>query len=465
MSQCDLGLIGLAVMGQNLVLNMAGRGFRVAVHNRTLATAKQFVAGPAAGLPIELGESLADFVLLLKRPRVAMLMVKAGQPVDDTIAALAPLLEPGDMILDCGNSFYADTERRAKELAARGLEFMGVGVSGGEAGALKGPSIMPGGPVSCWVRVKPVLTAIAARVGGEPCVAHIGPGGAGHFVKMVHNGIEYGDMQLIAEVYDLLRAAGLGAREIGELFSDWNNTALASYLVEITARCLLESDPDTGGPLVDVILDAAGQKGTGRWTTLTAVDLGAPVPTITAAVDARSMSARLDLRREATAVLHGPSAGNGDREALKKTAAAALYAARLALYDQGIALLHVASEKFGYGLKIPELAQIWRGGCIIRSALLDLIRAAFDQPTPPAGLLLFPKIAAAMNRDQQALRDAVIACAAAGVGAPALSSALAYYDYYRSVRLPMNLTQAQRDLFGAHTFERTDKGGIFHHQW
>jgi 6-phosphogluconate dehydrogenase len=465
MAQCEIGLIGLATMGQNLALNMAGRGFRVAVHNRTVATARQFMTERAPGLPLDLGESLADFVALLRQPRTAMIMVKAGQPVDDMIAALAPLLEPGDLILDCGNSLFTDTERRGRELAAVGLEFMGVGVSGGEEGALRGPSIMPGGSVAAWVRVRPVLEAIAARVGGESCVTHVGPGGAGHFVKMVHNGIEYGDLQLIAEVYDLLRKiGGLRARELAGVFKEWNEGELSSYLVEISGRVLSEVDGETGLPLCDLILDRAGQKGTGRWTTQTALDLGEPIPTITAAVDARNLSAKLELRREARA-LPGPETPAPFAGDLIRTARAALYAARLCLYDQGIALLQAASRRYGYNLRISELARIWRGGCIIRSRLLDPIRLAFERERPPAGLLLDPEAARGLGDLQYELRRLVAAAVESGVGTPALSASLAYYDYYRSVEMPTNLIQAQRDLFGAHTFERTDRPGSFHRRW
>jgi len=465
----ELGLIGLAVMGQNLVLNLAGHGFKVAVHNRTLETGQRFLKERAAGLPVVLGQTLEDFVSLLAKPRTVLLMVKAGAPVDEMIAKLIPLLAPGDLILDCGNSHFSDTERRAKELADRGLQFMGVGVSGGEEGALLGPSIMPGGPAAAYARARPLFEAIAARTGDGPCVTLVGPRGAGHYVKMVHNGLEYGDMQLIAESYQILeQAGGLDAPALARAFAEFNRGELASYLMEITARIFQERDPDTGRPLLEVIRDRAGQKGTGRWVSANALELGEPTPTITAAVEARSLSAKKELRVKAEKAIGMPqskSASAIPAEKLVREVGDALYAARLSLYAQGMALLRAASKEYGYDLRLPELARIWKGGCIIRSALLDVIRAAFQEQPELPNLFLHPKAGQAIVQRYEAWVRVCQTALASALPCPALFSALSYFEGLRRGRLPANLIQAQRDLFGSHTFERVDREGVFHHRW
>ena len=465
----DVGLIGLAVMGQNLVLNLAGHGFRVAVYNRTAETARRFMQERARGLPIARGETLRDLVALLQPPRTVMLMVKAGAAVDEMIAQLVPLLSPGDLIADCGNSYFGDTERRAKELTAKGLEFMGVGVSGGEEGALRGPSIMPGGSAQAYGRVRPIFEAIAARTAEGPCVTHIGPRGAGHFVKMVHNGLEYGDMQLIAETYSILERVGrLDAPALARAFAEYNRAELASYLIEITARIFQEEDPDTGQPIVDVILDAAGQKGTGRWTSEVALQLGEPTPTVTAAVEARNLSAKKELRLAAEKSLRAKKPKDlpalPAKNLIRRTGHA-LYAAKLSLYAQGMALLAAGSREYHYELNLPELARIWKGGCIIRAQLLDVIRAAFAASDELPNLLLAPEVAQAILSRYEDWSKVCQLAVAYAIPCPALSSALAYFEALRSGRLPANLIQAQRDLFGAHTFERVDRKGSFHHQW
>ncbi len=464
---CDFGLIGLAVMGQNLVLNVERNGFSVAVYNRTAARTEEFMAGAAQGKNIRPGYFLEGFVGSLKRPRKIMIMVKAGAPVDGVIEQLKPLLDPGDLLIDGGNSFFGDTERRAEDLEAAGILYLGSGVSGGEYGALWGPSIMPGGQRDAWKMLQPVLTAISAKVDGEPCVAYIGPRGAGHYVKMVHNGIEYGDMQLIAESYDILhRAAGLSAAELHEVFAEWNRGELGSYLVEITADILAKLDEQTGQPLVDVILDEAKQKGTGKWTSQSALDLGAPTPTINAAVESRIISAYKDERVAASKVLSGPEIRyDGDRQPLIADVRAALYAAKICSYAQGFALLRAASEEYDYGLDLGEIARIWRGGCIIRAEFLNDIRAAFQKDPELPNLLLAPYFKEAVEMRQGALRRVIQTAVRLGIPCLAFSASLAYYDAYRTARLPANLTQAQRDYFGAHTYRRLDKEGSFHTEW
>jgi 6-phosphogluconate dehydrogenase len=456
-------------MGQNLVLNLAGHGFKVAVSNRTIATGRQFLKERAQGLPIALCEKIPAFIALLKKPRTVMLMVQAGPAVDEMIAQLVPLLAPGDLIADCGNSYFGDTERRAKALAAKGIEFMGVGVSGGEEGALHGPSIMAGGSSGAYERVRPILEAIAARTADGPCVTHVGPRGAGHFVKMVHNGLEYGDMQLIAETYSILERVGkLDAPALARAFEEYNRGELASYLLEITARIFQEQDPDTGRPLVEVILDTAGQKGTGRWTSEVALQLAEPTPTITAAVEARNLSAKKELRLAAEKILWANKRKDLPvlpAKNLIRLTGHALYAAKLSLYAQGMALLAAASREYGYGLNLPELARIWKGGCIIRAELLDVIRAAFAESADLPNLLLDPKVADAILSRHQSWSKVCQLAVAYSIPCPALSSALAYFEALRSGRLPANLIQAQRDLFGAHTFERVDRKGSFHHRW
>lgn len=466
MEKSEIGLIGLAVMGQNLALNMAGRGIGVAVHNRTVEKAERFMSERAGGLPIRHGRSLEELAGLLERPRRIMIMVKAGEAVDRTLSALVPLLDPGDLIMDCGNSHFQDTERRARMLSDRGIEFMGVGVSGGEEGALKGPSIMPGGKRECYDLVAPVLEKISARTEAGPCVTCVGPGGAGHYVKMVHNGLEYGDMQLIAEVYDVLgRGAGMSSEELASAFEEHNRGALASYLMEITVDILREIDPDTGLPLVEVILDRAGQKGTGRWTSANALELGEPTPTITAAVEARGLSAKKDQRMEAEKALAGPGGPALDGPGLVSPVFDALLGSRLSLYAQGMALLSRASEAYDYGLSLPELARIWKGGCIIRSGLLDYLRRGFSQSPPPANMLIYKEVVEMLAKCEPGWRHTVQACAGSGIPCPALGASLSYFDGYRTGRLPAGLIQAQRDLFGAHTFERVDREGVFHHAW
>lgn len=467
MQKCDIGLIGLAVMGQNLALNMERNGFSVAVYNRTAARTEEFVAGPAKGKNIQAAYTVEELVSALEKPRQIMLMVKAGAPVDATIAQLKPHLEAGDLIVDGGNSFFGDTERRAKELAAAGINYIGTGVSGGEYGALWGPSIMPGGQPEAWEMIKPVLIAIAAQVNGDACVTHIGPRGSGHYVKMVHNGIEYGDMQLIAESYDILkRIGGLSATELHQVFAGWNKGELESYLIEITADIFAKNDEETGGPLVEVILDEAKQKGTGKWTSQSALDLGAPTPTINAAVESRIISAYKAERVAASRVLSGPEIEfDGDRAALIRDVGDALYAAKICSYAQGFALLRAASQEYDYNLKYDEIARIWRGGCIIRAAFLDDIRAAFERNPGLSNLLMDAEFGQAVQGRQGALRRVIQTAVANGVPCLAFSSALAYFDAYRTARLPANLTQAQRDYFGAHTYRRIDKEGSFHTEW
>ncbi|MFO1330077.1 MAG: NADP-dependent phosphogluconate dehydrogenase [Rubrivivax sp.] len=463
----DFGLIGLAVMGQNLVLNVESRGFRVAVYNRTAQVTRDFVAAHA-GKAIVGHDTLPAFVAGLKRPRKVQLMVQAGAAVDAVIEQLLPLLEPGDIVIDGGNSLYTDTERRDAYLSSKGLRFVGAGISGGEEGARKGPSIMPGGPASTWAEIRPVYEAIAARVHGEPCVIHIGPGGAGHFVKMVHNGIEYGDMQLICEAYALMQAAGMAAPEIAAVFDRWNQGELQSYLVEITARALEQVDPDSGRPLVDVILDKAGQKGTGRWTLINAAENAVVVSTINAAVEARVLSSMRTLRLQAAPQLHGPAPALAvDRAALVQQVHEALYASKIISYTQGLDLLRTMGAKKDWGLDLGGIASIWRGGCIIRARFLERITEVYRADPGLPNLALAPYFRDVLNRAQGAWREVVALAVRAGVPVPAFSASLAYYDSLRSARLPANLLQAQRDFFGAHTYERIDRpeGQFFHTPW
>ena len=466
----DMGLIGLAVMGQNLVLNMERNGTSVAVFNRTGTVTEEFVKGESAGKNIGPAGTLEELVNMLKTPRKIMLMVKAGAPVDAMIDQLKPLLSPGDLIIDGGNSFFADTERRSKDVTQTGLRYIGTGVSGGEEGALWGPAIMPGGAPEAYELVRPVFEAIAAKVKGEPCVTYIGPGGAGHYVKMVHNGIEYGDMQLIAEAYDILhRGLGLNAGELHGVFAEWNKGVLSSYLIEITANIFSRIDPDSGQPLVEIILDEAQQKGTGKWTSQNALDLGSPIPTITAAVDSRIISAYKAERVAASKLISGPSpkiqASAPERKALIEAVHQALFAAKICSYAQGMALLKAASKEYGYNLPYGEIARIWRGGCIIRAQFLDDIRAAFERNHDMPNLLVDPYFKEAVDSRQQSLRQVVSAAVQSGIPCLATSASLAYFDAYRSARLPANLTQAQRDYFGAHTYRRLDKEGVFHTEW
>jgi 6-phosphogluconate dehydrogenase len=468
MGDCDIGLIGLAVMGQNLVLNMARNGFKVAVYNRTGEKTTAFVEGPAAQKQVQAAYELKEFVAALKRPRRVMIMVKAGPPVDMVIEGLVPYLEEGDLIIDGGNSYYRDTERRSLELEEKGIKFLGVGISGGEEGALWGPSIMPGGQRQAYESVAPIFTAIAARAKGEPCVTYIGPRGAGHYVKMVHNGIEYGDMQLIAEAYDLLhRGLGLDAGQLHKVFSGWNEGVLASYLIEITADIFTHIDPETGKPLVDAILDRAQQKGTGKWTSEDALDLGYPVPTLSAAVTARILSALKDERMQAAGILPGPDSKSPvmDHQAMIGYIGDALYAAKICAYAQGMGLLYAASHAYQYDLNYGEIASIWRAGCIIRADFLDDVRSAYTAQPDLTNLLLAPFFREAVENRLPALRKVVQMAAGTGIPLPAMGASLAYYDGYRSQRLPANLIQAQRDYFGAHTYERIDHPGTFHTEW
>jgi 6-phosphogluconate dehydrogenase len=454
-------------MGQNLVLNMAHNGFSVAVYNRTTSKTKDFIADRASGKDIRAGYTYEEFVGLLKRPRAIMLMVTAGAPVDAVIEDLVPLLEEGDLIIDGGNSYFKDTERRAQALQEKGLHYIGTGVSGGEYGALHGPSIMPGGQRQAYERVRPILEAIAAKVDGEPCVTYLGPRGAGHYVKMVHNGIEYGDIQLIAEAYDVLsRGGGLIPEELHAVFAQWNEGELSSYLIQITADIFTKQDEETGKPLVDVILDEAAQKGTGKWTSQDAMDVGVPIPTIDMAVESRFISAYKGERVAASRVLPGPEAEfEGDRDQLVEYVRDGLFAAKICSYAQGMALLEAASGEYKYDLDLAAIARIWRGGCIIRAAFLNDVAAAFEKNSELPNLLLGPYFTKAVEERHDALRRTIQTATTLGIPCPGLSASLAYYDSYRSARLPANLIQAQRDYFGAHTYHRVDKKGTFHTEW
>lgn len=465
----DIGLIGLGVMGQNLVLNMNDHGYTVAVYNRTSSVTDEFLAGNTQEPNIIGTYTIEDFVRALKRPRQAMIMVKAGKPVDLVIESLLPYLEPGDIIIDGGNSNYLDSMRRAAELEARGLRFVGCGVSGGEEGARYGPSLMPGGSAEAWPHVRPILQAIAAKVAdGTPCCDWVGENGSGHFVKMVHNGIEYGDMQLIAEAYDLMRTLlGMTPAEMSDIFTDWNQGKLDSYLIEITGHILAVHDQD-GAPLVDKILDSAGQKGTGKWTAVSALDFGIPLTLIGEAVFARFLSALKMERVEASRVLSGPKPGfSGDRQAFIDDIRQALYAAKIISYTQGYMLFRAAAQEHTWALNYGGIALMWREGCIIRSAFLDEIKEAFDRNPDLSNLLLDPYFKAEVEAAQAAWRRVVARAAEVGIPLPAMSSALAFFDGYRRERLPANLIQAQRDYFGAHTYERVDRprGEFFHTNW
>jgi len=465
----DIGLIGLAVMGENLVLNMESHGFTVAVFNRTTSKVDAFVAGRAQGKKIVGTHSVQELVAALLPPRKIMIMVKAGSAVDDVINELVPLLAPGDVLIDGGNSHYPDSTRRTRDLKSKGLRFIGTGVSGGEEGALKGPSIMPGGDPEAWPHVKPIFQAIAAQVAdGTPCCDWVGPEGAGHFVKMVHNGIEYGDMQLICEAYHLLRALlGMEPAALHDVFDRWNKGPLDSYLIEITRDILGYVDPETKRPMVDLILDAAGQKGTGKWTVITACDLGVPLTLIGEAVFARCLSAQKYERVAASKVLKGPSAlPRLDRKSTIDAVEQALYASKIISYAQGYALLDAMGRESSWEINKGGVALMWRGGCIIRSAFLGKIKEAFDRDPKLTNLLLDPYFRGEVERCQDGWRRAAAAAITHGIPTPAMTSALAYYDGYRSERLPANLLQAQRDYFGAHTYERVDQPGrIFHTNW
>ena len=463
----DFGLIGLAVMGQNLVLNVESRGFTVSVYNRSPEPTDAFVAAHP-GKHITGFHALADFVASLSRPRKVMLMVKAGAAVDAVIAQLIALLDADDIVIDGGNSLYSDTERRDAWLTPLGLRFVGAGVSGGEEGARKGPSIMPGGPASTWAVLQPIFEAIAAKVDGQPCVVHIGPGGAGHYVKMIHNGIEYGDMQLICEAYSLFKAAGFSTDEMAAVFAQWNQGELQSYLIEITAVALAQRDPATGQPIVELILDKAGQKGTGQWTQLNAAENAVVISTINAAVEARVLSSQKDQRVAASQLLQGPPAVlAADKATLVAQVHDALYASKIVSYAQGLDLMRSMGQKQGWALDLGAIASIWRGGCIIRARFLKHISQAFAADPGLSNLMLAPFFREVLNRSQPAWRQVVAMAVANGIPVPALGASLAYFDSLRSARLSANLLQAQRDFFGAHTYQRIDKpaGEWFHTDW
>jgi 6-phosphogluconate dehydrogenase len=467
--KADFGLVGLAVMGENLVLNIESRGFTVAVYNRTVEKVDQFVQGRAKGKKIVGVHTIPELVASLKKPRKIMLMVKAGKPVDDFIELILPHIEPGDIIIDGGNSHFPDSIRRTKYLESKGFQFIGTGVSGGEEGALRGPSIMPGGSPSAWPHVKPIFQSIAAKVSdGTPCCDWVGNDGAGHFVKMVHNGIEYGDMQLICEAYQIMsELLGMGADEIHETFKKWNTGDLDSYLVEITRDILAYKDTD-GKPLVDKILDTAGQKGTGKWTSVTSLDLGIPLTLISEAVYARCLSAIKDERVVASKMLSGPKAKfSGDKHALLADLEKALYASKIVSYAQGFTLMRAAAAEFKWNLNYGGIALLWRGGCIIRSVFLGKIKEAFDINPALANLLLDPFFKEKIESSQDAWRRVIATAVLHGAWVPAFSTALNYFDGYRNARLPANLLQAQRDYFGAHQYERIDKprGEFFHTNW
>ena len=465
--QTDFGLVGLGVMGQNLVLNVESRGFSVSVFNRTEEATRAFITAHP-GKRLMGATSLDQFVASLSRPRKVMLMVKAGAAVDAVIEQLLPLLDADDIVIDGGNSLYTETERRELWLAGHGVRFIGAGVSGGEEGARKGPSIMPGGPASTWAVMRPIFEAIAARVEGQPCVIHIGPGGAGHYVKMVHNGIEYGDMQLICEVYAVLCAAGFSSDEMADIFERWNEGELQSYLIEITALALRQRDPETGQPVVDLILDRAGQKGTGQWTLISAAENAVVASVINAAVEARVLSSMKAARVAASTRLQGPTpALAAQRAVLAERLHDALYAAKIVSYTQGLDLMRTMSEKKGWALDLGGIAAIWRGGCIIRARFLGRITEACRADPGLPNLMLAPFFEGVLNRSQQAWREVVALAVTHGIPVPAMSASLAYYDSYRCARLPANLLQAQRDFFGAHTYERIDRpaGQWFHTVW
>jgi 6-phosphogluconate dehydrogenase len=484
----DIGLIGLAVMGQNLALNIADHGFQISVYNRTTATTDKFVAeNPNTPGGLVGTKSLEEFVKSLARPRKIVILVKAGGPTDAVIDGLIPLLEQGDIVIDGGNALWTDTIRREKALKEKGLRFVGSGVSGGEEGARFGPSLMPGGDFSSWQELKPIWEAIAAKVdaktgrpitgaapgkpvtGGVPCTAYIGENGAGHYVKMVHNGIEYGDMQMICEAYELMRGLlGLTPAEMGEIFSEWNRGILDSFLIEITADILKQKDPVSGKPFVDVVLDTAGQKGTGKWTSTNALDMGVPAPTIAEAVFARCISAIKEERVAASSILSGPNKKySGDKAALVKAIHDALYCSKICSYAQGFQLMRQAQKEYNWKLNFGEIAQIWRGGCIIRAAFLQKITEAYAANADLANLLLDPYFNKTVQTAQENWRKVIALAAEYGIPVPTFSSALAYYDSYRAARLPANLLQAQRDYFGAHTYERVDqpRGKFFHIDW
>ncbi|MCP1133234.1 NADP-dependent phosphogluconate dehydrogenase [Paenibacillus polysaccharolyticus] len=467
MSKQQIGVIGLAVMGKNLAFNIESKGFSVSVFNRSPEKTHDLLK-EADGKNLIGTFSIEEFVASLESPRKILIMVQAGKATDATIEQLLPHLDQGDIIIDGGNAYFPDTQRRSKELEAKGFRFIGAGVSGGEEGALKGPAIMPGGQESAYELVEPILTAISAKVGDDACSTYIGPDGAGHYVKMVHNGIEYGDMQLIGEAYHLLKSVlNVSVEELHEIFTEWNQGELDSYLIEITADIFSKYDPETGKPMVDVILDAAGQKGTGKWTSQSALDLGVPLSMITESVFSRFLSAMKDERIAASKILNGPKAEafSGDKKAFIENVRKALFASKIVSYAQGFAQMRAASDEYGWDLKYGNIAMIFRGGCIIRSQFLQNIKEAYDKDAALKNLLLDPYFQNIVESYQDAWREVVAAAVKQGIPVPGFSSALSYYDSYRTERLPANLLQAQRDYFGAHTFQRVDKEGSFHFQW
>jgi len=468
MSKSDFGLIGLAVMGQNLVLNVESRGFQVSVYNRTTSVTDAFIA-ENQGKNLVGSATLEGFVNSLASPRKVQIMVKAGGPVDAVIESLIPLLDQGDIIIDGGNTLYTDTVRREKYLSEKGFRFIGAGVSGGEEGALKGPSIMPGGPASTWEVMKPIFEAISAKVDGVPCVTHIGEGGAGHFVKMVHNGIEYGDMQLICEAYNIFKAAGFSNEELADIFAEWNAGDLESYLIEITASIFKQKDPETGKDIVDLIVDKAGQKGTGRWTVMGSVEQAVPFSTIAGSVEARILSSMRDQRKVASGILQGPDnwsfdLGSLSKEELVQKVRNALYASKIVSYAQGLDLITKVGKEQGWDLDLGAIARIWRGGCIIRARFLNHITEAYEADANLSNLMLAPFFTEVLNSGQKDWREVVALAAVNGIPVPSFGGSLSYYDAYRAERVPANLLQAQRDFFGAHTYERIDKpvGEFFH---
>ncbi|MFP3126089.1 NADP-dependent phosphogluconate dehydrogenase [Ectobacillus funiculus] len=468
MSKQQIGVIGLAVMGKNLALNIESRGYSVSVYNRSTDKTEEFLKDEAEGKNFVGTYSIEEFVNSLEKPRKILLMVKAGGPTDATIDSLKPYLEKDDILIDGGNTLFVDTIRRNKELETTGIHFIGTGVSGGEEGALKGPSIMPGGQKEAYELVEPILQAISAKVDGDPCCTYIGPNGAGHYVKMVHNGIEYGDMQLISESYFILKnVLGLEAEELHKVFAEWNKGELDSYLIEITADIFTKIDEETGKPLVDVILDTAGQKGTGKWTSQNALDLGVPLPIITESVFSRFMSAMKEERVIASKQLRGPEVKSfeGNKAELIEAVRKALYMSKICSYAQGFAQMRAASEEYDWNLSYGDIAMIFRGGCIIRAQFLQKIKDAYDRDANLPNLLLDPYFKEIVESYQVALRQVIAVAIERGIPVPSFSSAIAYYDSYRTETLPANLLQAQRDYFGAHTYQRVDKEGVFHTNW
>ncbi|MFO1443558.1 NADP-dependent phosphogluconate dehydrogenase [Bacillus sp. Bva_UNVM-123] len=467
MSKSQFGVIGLAVMGKNLAMNIESRGYSVSVFNRSPEKTTEMLK-ETTGKNITGTFSLEEFVDSLEKPRKIMLMVKAGLPTDGMIEQLKPLLDKGDILIDGGNTLFTDTQRRNKELSELGFHFIGTGVSGGEEGALNGPSLMPGGQKEAYELIAPIFEDISAKVEGDPCTTYIGPDGAGHYVKMVHNGIEYGDMQLIAESYFILKnVLNLNTDELNEVFAEWNKGELDSYLIEITANIFTKKDEETGKPLVDLILDTAGQKGTGKWTSQSALDLGVPLPLITESVFARFISAMKDERVYASQHLRGPEKQpySGDKKAFIESVRKALYMSKICSYAQGFAQMKAASEEYGWDLRYGDIAMIFRGGCIIRAQFLQKIKEAYDREANLKNLLLDPYFKEIVENYQHALREMISISVQNGIPVPCFSAALSYYDSYRTATLPANLIQAQRDYFGAHTYRRNDKPGVFHTNW